>query len=383
MPVTTVQDVIDAARAQTGLDNFTDAYARDALERLLDGYNTEAQFTERGHAMAVKALVDALVVRMKIDDYLAQRPELLERPIEKPMFVFGLPRTGTTLTINLLSSDPARRSFLRWEIADPLPPATREELHAGARFDACQAQCEMALQYMPQIAAIHMEWADSPTECQFLMTPSFVSQVYESQAYVPSYRRWFLDEADYHPAFAFHKRMLQALQANTGGRWTLKNPWHPLFLDALTDTYPDAQLVMTHRDPAEVLGSACSLIKTVRPIYTDHEDLHAIGRDFLETFEVMIARQEAFRARHGQDAIHDVQYADTLKDPIGVVRGIYRRFDEPFTPEAEGAMTAYMAGNQQGKHGRHTYALEDYGLSKAMVHERFADYIGRYDIPVK
>ncbi|MBU6265954.1 MAG: sulfotransferase [Sphingomonadales bacterium] len=383
MPVTTVQDVLDAARAQTGLDNFTDAYALGALERLLDGYNNEAKFTERGHGMAVKSLVDAMATRMKIDDYLAQRPELLERPIEKPMFVFGLPRTGTTLTINLLSSDPARRSFLRWEIANPLPPATREELHAGPRFEAEQEKSRMALQYMPQIAAIHFEWADSPTECQFLMTPSFVSQVYESQAYIPTYRDWFLNQADYHPAFAFHKRMLQALQTTTGGRWTLKNPWHPLFLDALTDTYPDAQLVMTHRDPAEVLGSACSLIKTVRPIYTEHEDLHAIGRDFLETFEVMIARQQAFREKHGQDAIHDVQYADTLKDPIGVVRGIYNRFDEPFTPEAEAAMNAYMTGNQQGKHGKHTYALEDYGLSKAMVHERFADYIGRYDIPVK
>ncbi|MDE2405837.1 MAG: sulfotransferase [Sphingomonadales bacterium] len=383
MPKTTVQDVLAAARAQTGLDNYSDAYALGALERLLDGYNTEARFTERGHGMAVKALVDAAATRMKIDDYLSRHPELLDRPIDKPMFVFGLPRTGTTLTINLLAADPARRSFLRWEIADPLPPATPGELHAGPRYEACQAQCEMAIQYMPHIAAIHMEWADSPTECQFLMTPSFVSQVYESQAYIPSYRHWFLHEADYHPAFAAHKRTLQVLQANTGGRWTLKNPWHPLFLDALWDTYPDAQLVMTHRDPAEVLGSACSLIKAVRPIYTDHEDLHAIGRDFVDTFEIMIQRMIAFREKHGWDVIHDVQYADTLQDPIGVVRGIYAKFDEPFTAEAEAAMTAYMADNQQGKHGKHSYRLEDYGLSKDMVHERFADYIARFRIPVK
>jgi len=333
--------------------------------------------------MAVKALVDAAAVRMKVDNWLDTHPELAERPIEKPLFVFGLPRTGTTLVINLLAADPARRSFLRWEINEPVPPATPEELHAGPRYAAAQAQAEMAVKYMPHIAAIHMEWADSPTECQFLMTPSFVSQVYESQAYIPTYRDWFLNEADYRPSFAFHKRFLQVLQANTGGRWTLKNPWHPLYLDALLDTYPDAQLVMTHRDPAEVLGSACSLIKAVRPIYTDREDLHAIGRDFIETFEVMIARMIAFREKHGWDVIHDVQYADTLKDPIGVVRGIYAKFGETLTPEAEAAMTAYMADNQQGKHGKHTYALEDYGLSKAMVHERFGDYIERFGIPVK
>ena len=383
MPTTTVEDVLNAARAETGLDNYTDAYALAALGRLLDGYNTEAQFTERGHGMAVKALVEAAAARMKVDNWLDTHPELLARPIEKPLFVFGLPRTGTTLVINLLAADPARRSFLRWEINDPVPPALPEELHAGPRYAAVQAQCEMAITYMPHIAAIHMEWADSPTECQFLMTPSFVSQVYESQAYIPGYRDWFLHEADYRPAFAFHKRFLQCLQANTGGRWTLKNPWHPLYLDALLDTYPDAQLVMTHRDPAEVLGSACSLIKAVRPIYTDHEDLHAIGRDFVDTFEIMIARMLAFREQHGQDIIHDVQYGETLKDPIGVVRGIYENFDEPLTPEAEAAMNAYMAENQQGKHGKHSYALEDYGLSKEAIHERFADYIERFQIPVR
>ena len=383
MPTTTVEDVLDAARAATGLDNFTDAYALDALARLLEGYNTEARFTERGHAMAVNALVEAAAVRMKVDDWADKHPEVRKQPVEKPMFVFGLPRTGTTLVINLLAADPARRSFLRWEAFNPVPPPTPAELHAGPRYDAAQAKNEMALKYMPHIAAIHYEEADSPTECQFSMTPSFVSQVYESQAYIPSYRHWFLHQADYRPAFAFHKRFLQHLQSQAPGRWTLKNPWHPLYLDALLDTYPDAQLVMTHRDPAEVLGSACSLIKAVRPIYTDHEDLHAIGRDFIDTFEIMIARMLAFREKHGQGIIHDVQYADTLKDPIGVVRDIYARFDEPLTADAEAAMQAYMAQNQQGKHGKHTYALEDYGLSKAMVHERFADYIERFRIPVR
>ena len=383
MPHSSVADVLAAARAQTGLDTITDPSALDALARLLASYNTEAQFTERGHAMAVNTLVEAASVRMKVDHWLETHPELLERPIAKPLFVFGLPRTGTTLVINLLAADPARRAFLRWEIANPVPPATPEDLHAGPRYAAAQAQSEMAVKHMPHIAAIHMEWADSPTECQFLMTPSFVSQVYESQAYIPTYRHWFLHEADYRPAFAFHKRFLQVLQANAPGRWTLKNPWHPLYLDALTQTYPDAQLVMTHRDPAEVLASACSLIKAVRPIYTDREDLHAIGRDFVDTFEIMIARQQAFREKHGQDAIHDVQYAETLTDPIGVIRRIYARFDEPFTAEAEAAMHAYMAQNQQGKHGKHTYALEDYGLSKATVHARFAAYIDRFQIPVK
>ncbi len=207
----------------------------------------------------------------------------------------------------------------------------------------------MALQYMPHIAAIHYEEADSPTECQFLMTPSFAAQVYEAQADIPSYRNWLLHEADYLPAFRFHKRMLQALQHHAGGRWTLKNPWHPLFLNELTQVYPDARLVMTHRDPAEVVGSCCSLIKYVRAIYSDDVDLKGIGESFIDTFETMIARAGAFKAKHGAGAIHDVQYADTMRDPLGVVRGIYERFDIDFTPQIEAAMQGYHGGQPQGQ----------------------------------
>jgi hypothetical protein len=377
------EDVIAAASARCGLNDFGDPAILEGLERLLASYADEARFTERGSQMAHDTLVETMATRMKVEDWLKRHPELLERPVEKPLFVFGLPRTGTTLTINLLASDPATRSFLRWEIYEPIPPARPEELHAGPRYDAQVAKNEMALKYMPHIAAIHYEEADSPTECQFLMTPSFVSQVYESQADVPSYREWFLHGADYMPAFRFHKRMLQALQQHAGGRWTLKNPWHPLYLNELTTVYPDARLVMTHRDPAEVVGSACSLIKYVRAIYSDDVDLKGIGETFVDTFEVMIARANAFKAKHGPTSIHDVQYADTLRDPLGVVRGIYERFDIDFTPEIEAAMQGYLDANPKGKHGKHDYDLAEFGLSKEAVHERFKGYIEDYGIPVK
>jgi hypothetical protein len=379
----TVDDIISAAQARTGLTEIGDRSVLTGLERLLRAYETEGNFSARGRQMAHDDLVMYMSSRMRIEDWLTRHPELLDRPIEKPMFVFGLPRTGTTLMINLLASDPARRSFLRWEIYEPTPPAHPEELHAGRRYAERQAICEMALQHVPQIAAIHMEFADSPTECQFLMTPSFCAQVYDALADIPSYRQWFLHEADYRPAFQFHKRTLQALQHHTGGRWTLKNPWHPLFLDELTEVYPDAQLVMTHRDPAEVVGSCCSLLKYSRLVYADDVDLKAIGRDLLDTFRIMIERQRAFRQKHGHAAIHDVQYVDTVRDPIGTVRKIYEAFDEELTPAASAGMNAYMADNPKGKHGKHEYSLAEYGLSTGQVREAFSDYIEEFDIPIK
>ena len=379
----TVEEIIAEATARTGLTEIGDESVLEGLTRLIQAYETEARLTPQGLAMKRETLIANMAIRMQVEDWLARHPELLERPIEKPLFVFGLPRTGTTLLVGLLAADPARRCFLNWEWGEPMPPAQPGELHAGRRYEAAKARGEMALEHVPHIAAIHFEEADSPSECQFLMTPSFAAQVYEAQADIPSWRHWFLHEADYLPAFRFHKRMLQALQHHVGGRWTLKNPWHPLFLDALTEVYPDAQLVMTHRDPAEVVGSCCSLIKYVRQMFSDDVDLKGIGETFMDTFEIMIARANAFKAKHGADAILDVQYADNMRDPMGVVRGIYERFDEPLSAEAEAAMQAYLANNQKGKHGKHTYDLAEYGLSREGVRARFKDYIERYAIPVK
>lgn len=379
----TVDEVLAAAEAATGLKNIGDSSILEGLEVLLNAYANEARYTERGSQLAHRDLVNYTANRMRIEDWLEKHPELLERPVEKPLFVFGLPRTGTTLLINLLASDPERRAFLRWEAHDPVPPPRPEELTAGPRWKKMQDQTQMALQYMPKIAAIHYEDAHSPTECQFSMNYSFCAQVYESQADIPSYRDWLFNKADYRPAFRFQKRLLQLLQAETGGRWTLKNPWHPLFLDALNEVFPDSQLVMTHRDPADVLGSIGSLIENVRMIYSDDVDLHRIGETFMETFAIMIERQNAFREKHGADSILDVQYVDVMKNPIGECRRIYEHFGEPFTEAAENAMNAYMEANPKGKHGKHEYSLERYGLTREGVHEAFADYIERYRIPIK
>lgn len=382
-PIATTESVIAEARRRTGLTDFGDPAILDGLSRLLKSYAEEAGYTPRGYQGAVESVTATLANRMRVEDYLKQHPELLDKPVEKPLFLFGLPRTGTTLAINLLASDPARRAFLRWEAFDSVPPPKPEELHAGPRFQVAQDKIDMSMKYVPQISAIHHEDGDSPTECQFSMSPSFLAQVYEAMANIPSYRNWFLHEADYLPAFRYQKRLFQLLQANTGGRWTLKNPWHPLYLDALTTVYPDAQLVMTHRDPAEVVGSACSLIETVRKLTAERVDPIQIGKDQTALFDLMIERVNKFHAKHGPNAIHHVQYADVMKDPIGTVRGIYEHFNESFTPAAEAAMQGYMAANQKGKHGKHEYNLESYGFTKQGILDHYAGYIERYKIPVK
>jgi hypothetical protein len=377
-----VEEIIAKAQAATGLSDIGDPAALEGLQRLVKASNEEAGLSASGAERWEGSIVGYLANRLRIVDYLKRHPELLQRPIEKPTFVFGLPRTGTTLTINLLGADPARRCLLRWEALDSAPPAKAGELHSDPRYLAQQARLQASIKFMPQIAAIHYEDADSPTECQYAMALSFCAQIFDANVHIPSYRKWFFSTS-YLPAFRFHKQLLQLLQENNTGHWTLKNPWHPLYLDDLTTVYPDAQLVMTHRDPVEVVGSACSLLRHVQPIYSDRVDLRAIAEQSLETFDLMIARQNAFRDKHGEDAIYDIQYAEQLADPIGSMRRLYAHFDEPFTAEAEASMRRLLAANPQGKHGKHHYTLEEFGLTAEGVRKHFQDYCERYKIPQK
>ena len=140
---------------------------------------------------------------------------------------------------------------------------------------------------------------------------------------------------------------------------------------------------MTHRDPADVVGSACSLVYHVRKLYSDDVDPVAVGEQLLRTFDLMIERAVAYEEEHGSNSIHHVQYRDLTADPIETVRAIYSRFEEPFTPEAEAAMKAFLAENPKGKHGKHEYSLADYGLTPEGIHDRFGKYIDWANIPVR
>jgi Sulfotransferase family len=374
------ETLIAAAIEQTGLSDFGDPSFREGLDILVNALNSEAKLTEGGMQRLGGSITATLANRLQVEDYLKANPALLDAPIEKPTFVFGLPRTGTTLAINLLTADPARRSFMRWEAFATVPPAAKGELRSDPRYHAEQARLDMSLKYVPHISAMHHEDADSSCECQFAMAPTFCSQVYDSQFHIPSYSNWFLN-ADYAPAFRYHKRLMQLLQQHNLGHWTFKNPWHPLYLDALTEFYPDAQLVMTHRDPADVVASACSLVYAVRKLYSDDVDPKAVADVSLKTFDAMISRTIAFEAKGGH--IHHIQYRDLTANPIGEMERLYANFGETLSNEGRAAMQAMLDANPQGKHGKHEYALEDYGLTRAGVYAHFGDYIDRFGIAVK
>lgn len=370
--------LIEQAMTTTGLDRFDSTSYREGLDVLLADYNSydhPEPLIERMRGGLVQSLVD----RLKTTDYLAKRPELLTRPVERPLFVFGMPRTGTTLLSNLLACDPARRSALTWEIEQPVPPPTTATLKTDPRAIAKLEQEKAMLAARPEMGKYYRNSAVYPNECMFFMIHDFKGLALESRGKLKAYRDW-LFQTDMTSAYTYHKRFLQLLQADAPGAWSLKMPSHALWLDTLLETYPDAQLVWAHRDPFTATSSFCSILSMAHRGYTGKVDYEWLGEDCPYQAQLHLDRIMDTRERLGHDRIVDVHYADVMRDPMATIRKLYADLGDTLTPEAEAAMQAWLDENPQGKFGKHEYALDQYGLSVESLAPKFDRYLSQYDV---
>ena len=368
-----------AAVAAAGHDDFGPGSYRDGLGVLVGSLTEEAQLSELGVAALDAQITGMLTNRLKVIAWRRDHPEVADERIEAPLVVIGLPRTGTTLLSALLGCDPHRRPLVRWESADCIPPPEAATFHTDPRIEATRAGMTMLDAITPGFKAIHYDPADGPTECVTLLAQHFVSTLWETLANVPTYGEWLLavDETD---AYAYHHDVLQVLQSRAPGRWSLKSPHHGLAIRELRAQYPGVRAVVTHRDPVTVIASVCSLIQSLSSTFSDADHTKYIAAHWPDVAEVIVTRIGEFRDAHGDDGFLDVQYPDLMADPIGVVRAIYSWEGTEYTLEAEAAMRAYMADNEQGKFGRHEYSLEPFGLDAGELAERFAPYVQRFAV---
>ncbi len=372
------EELIAQARQATGLERFDNDSFREGLEVLLadiNGGRPPEEALERTRASVVQALAN----RLKVTDYLAQRPELLERPVERPVFVFGIPRTGTTLLSNLLAADPARRSPLTWEIDDPVPPPTADTLFSDPRALARLEFERQMLAARPEMGKYYRSSAIYPNECVYIMAHDFKTLMWESRCKRLEYRDW-LFRTDMTSAYQYHKRFLQLLQADAPGTWNLKMPSHALWIPTLLATYPDARLVWTHRDPLTALGSFCSIIALAQSSFTDGVDAGLIGRNCAWQAVQHAERIMDAREALGEDRIIDVHYRELVRRPIETMRALYADLGDELTPEAESRMRAWLEENPQDKFGRHEYQLDQYGLTAAGAEALFERYLSRFDV---
>lgn len=372
------EQLIDEARKTTGLERFDSESFREGLDVLTADFNAMDKAPgayERMQTNLVKLLGD----RLKVTAFLDSRPELLERKIERPVFVFGIPRTGTTLLSNLFATDPSRRSPLTWEIDNPVPPATSATLYTDPRAVAALEAERAMLAARPEMGKYYRNSAIYPNECVFFMAHDFKTLMLESRGKLPAYRDWIFS-TDMTSAYEYHKRFLQVLQADAPGVWNLKMPSHSLYIQTLLKVYPDARLIWTHRDPLTATGSLCSLISLSHHAYLGKPDLEWLGSNY-----PWQAAEHANRAMDARDAIGDdrfidVHYADMTRDPIGTMRKVYEQLGDDFTPAVEAGMQTWLDDNPQGKFGRHEYKLAQYGLTPEKLAPMFERYLSRFDI---
>lgn len=370
--------LIERAQQATGLTKFDSESFREGLEIFL----TDIGNNPPPEALAERVqstIVQTLATRLKVTDYLAHRPELLERKIERPVFVFGIPRTGTTLLSNLLATDPARRSPLTWEIDTPVPPATSTTLFTDPRATTRLAAEKAYLSANPGEGKYYRNSAIYPNECVFFMRSDFKALVWESFGKCLNYRDWLL-QADMTPAYQYHQRFLQLLQADAPGTWNLKMPSHALWLETLLKVYPDARLVWTHRDPFTATGSLCSLISRAHQHFSGTVDGEFIGKNYSYQAALHADRIMDTRDKIGRDRIIDVHYADLMRTPLETMRKLYSALGDELSPAAEHAMRTWLDDNPQDKFGRHEYRLAQFGLSISQLEGKFDRYLSQYAI---
>jgi hypothetical protein len=352
---------------------------RPGLEAALGALAIERNLSVNGRARALAQFRDNLRRLGAIAADRARYPAIASVQIDRPIFILGLPRCGTSLLHALMGTDPGIRTPLSWEVADPSPPPETENFTTdprAANFDA----------YVNE--AFAGEWADVrkahpigariPQECGMILETAFQSLNLSMLFRLPGYYRWYR-EADTSFAYGVHKAWLQHLGwRHSRPRWVLKVQEHSYHLPELLATYPDAVFVQPHRDPVTVMASITRLIEVIRGIAFDHQNRAALAEELLFLWHDGQASSMEFRRTNPDVPVYDLPYNAISRDPVAAIRGIYEFAALPFTEKSEAGMRAWLEENPADKFGRHSYSLADYGLTEARVRDVYADYCDTY-----
>lgn len=363
------------ARRATGLTDFGPEDFIEPLTLIFEDLLHDARLSRRGRFITPYYMQRLLRLRLRACSLMSRTA--LPPPVS-PVFILGLPRTGSTLLHELLALHPTLRA------------PTFRETHSLPRTDApaaewlgqqfTRAQVGAVHLLAPAFRRIHRLAALGPHECVSIQATAFRSMQFHAAYRLPRYDTWLLNDCDWTPAYRWHKAWLDMLANAVPTRWVLKAPAHMLSLNALQSPYPDARFVQLHREPAEVLPSMASLSLSLRGISSRVQDTAEIGRDVARLWTTALSRTlEARDADAALDArFLDVPYRSLVTEPLTALERILEFIEVPATPAYRARCEAFLARHPQHKHGRHTYTLEQFGLQAAPIASDFAAYRARY-----
>jgi hypothetical protein len=372
-----VTSLLSIAERQTGLNDFGDSGFLEPMAVLFESIEREARLNALGrfvfHQHAIQLLRNRLYLER--DSQIDRRISC--RKITKPVFITGLPRTGTTLLHGLLAQDQELFAApLTWEVIYP----SAAQGNIQRRIERTERDLKWFDRLVPAFRAIHPVSAELPQECVAIMSHCFMSQEFDTMFDLPEYELW-LEQQDQRPVYAFHKRFLQHLRPGTPERrFVLKAPAHLNSVEAILAVYPDAQIVHTYRGPLQVIPSLANLTFILKGAFSDNLDPLEIGPSVLQYCLRNLRRFFASRDRLPASCCTDVSYADLVRDPISVVQEIYTYLGERLTWEAESRMIKFLSENRQAKWGRHVYSAATFGLQPPVIEEQFSFYTTRFDL---
>lgn len=366
------QQLLDAARTQTGLSDFGDDSFLEGLEILVRSLHKEAHLNTAGEKVIYERIVLHLTQRLQIEDWYKRHPEIEDVEIKAPLIGISLPRTGSTVLSFLLGEDPNARYLSRWESSQPCPPPSTVK---GPDPRLLQAEAAdpgrgVTTGHLPQSTT-------GPVECQELMALDFKSYIFQAFAHVPTYSEWLFN-ANVTSTYLYERRVLKLLQWGYPAKpWQLKNPNHLAHLKELDEVFPDARFVMTHRDPSEVMVSVAHLYADYIGRFTDKVDLHYVGELLVSQLTRSMDRALAFRDNGNEARFYDIHFRAMQRDPIGEVRKLYKWLDEPVTPQFEAGMARWWQENAQNREPNVHPQASTYGMDLNKIRPLFADYTSR------
>lgn len=372
-------ELLASSRRVTGLDDAGDDWFVEPMRRLCSSLDEEAHLHLPGRIRARGELQVILQNRLRLIDLWSRRPEIQGEAVSSPIIVTGLGRSGTTFLHELLSCDPANRPPLLWELLHTVDDGTSPE----DRVRLADQEITIMDELVPAFTAMHENRGHLPTECIFLFAHQFSTDMFTGLYNVPSYTIW-RSGVDQSPIYAWHKKMLQTLQWQAPTpHWVVKAPSHLSSLPLVFDTYPDARVVMSHRDPLRVVGSLADLMATLHWMHSSHADYDVLVQFLcagveLQMNEVTKERDEGDLPAH---QIADVVYRDLVRDPIGVVANLYREWNMEMSEEFAARIADYVEARHVARDVSHDYRFEDTGLDLSEHRALVAAYQERFGVP--
>lgn len=372
--------LLQMASDRAGLSDFGDTWFLEPMDRYIDAVNVEGRLTQAGHAAQTETIVNGLVNRLRMMNDIRLHPEIMDETVEVTGVILGLPRTGSTIFHRLLASAPGMTAMRWFELQNYAPFPGEERGNPAGRRAYAEAMIAGWLSTVPELESIHPLEPDAPDEEILVLGQWFVSTMVEGMSFVPSFARW-LNDYDQSKGFDDLKLVLKYLQwqepSRRGRKWILKSPSNLPYAEFVAKAFPDAVMIMTHRDPLQTVPSYISLQAALYRLSATFSDAEVGAFWFLRLVEWM-QRFEVARERIGEERFIDIDYRVVTREPLQQAERVLTRMGITLDMASEVMLTEFLAGNKREQRPMHQYSLERFGLSEEAICREFAAYRARY-----